>query len=95
MAVALLVVVSMLFASMVTETVDLEKSDASTTPVPSKVPKLPRTLVIIAWRATKPSSLCAGSRVYVPESWLRSVGAVGSAVMAGPPGIGSVTPLTG
>ncbi len=60
--------VSMLLAWIVTVAVERDGSLPSRTAVPSNSLKAPRTLVTIAWRATKPMRLWPGSRVYGPVS---------------------------
>ena len=50
---------------MVALTEEAAKSSA-TVIAPSTARKYPRTLVTIAWRATKPTSVWAGSMAYVP-----------------------------
>ena len=51
----------MLAAWMVSWALDLAKSPASTTALPSNSLNAPRTLVTIAWRATKPMRVWAAS----------------------------------
>ena len=55
--------VSMLAVSIVTCTREFAGLVPSSVPVPSNSLNAPRTLVTIAWRATKPIRVCAGSRV--------------------------------
>ena len=55
--------VSMLAASIVTCTREFAGLAPSRVAVPSNSLNAPRTFVTIAWRATKPIRVCAGSRV--------------------------------
>ena len=71
----------MLAALIVSVEVDLVKSSASTTALPSTSLNAPRTLVTIACRATNPTRVCEGSMVQVPARSARVAEAVGVVVM--------------
>lgn len=51
---------------------------------PSNSVKAPRTLVTMAWRATKPISVWLGSIVYCPDRAERATVAAGALVMETP-----------
>ena len=55
--------VSMLLATMLISTLELAGLAVSTCAVPVNSLKEPRTVATIAWRALKPSRVCAGSMV--------------------------------
>jgi hypothetical protein len=70
----------MLAAWMVSCPVDLVKSVPSMTALPSNWLNAPRTLVTIAWRATNPIRVWAGSMTYVPDSSDKVAGMVLAAI---------------
>src|SRR3954454_22730893 len=63
----------MLSTFTVIATVEFAGLSPSIVVVPANSLNAPRTLVTMAWRATKPIRVCAGSRVYWPVSLRKSV----------------------
>ena len=66
---------------MATSTLEALRSSPSTIAAPSNSLNEPRTLVTIAWRATKPIRVWVGSRVQVPVRSAMVAGVVGVVVM--------------